>query len=227
MRRFVLANTLALVLVGGICSAARAERDHLTGYKVKDLDKVDPAGTYTMTNGYGTTSCELKKAKFFMVGSDKNAGDDPRGGAVGKYVCYKAKCDGALPPVAPLGDQFGGHNVETKKVQIVCTPAQAECESTVGGFCWFLGTPGQSCDTICNDNDRTYDAATDTYAGSTGSLANCQAVLNDMGVMGAPADTACGTGVGCNFTGFIVRCTSPATTSSATAPTAARVCACQ
>ena len=75
-RRLLVASAV-VVLVGGLCSLARAEEDHLIGYKVKDLDKIQPGGTYTVTNGFGTTNCQLKKAKFFLVRSEKNAGASP------------------------------------------------------------------------------------------------------------------------------------------------------
>jgi len=227
-RLLVVASALA-VLVGGLCPVAHAERDHLVGYKVKDIDKIQPAGTQTLTNAFGSTSCTLKKVKFLLAPSEKNVGDDPRGGKAAKYVCWKAKCDGALPPPQPMNDQFAVHTLETKKTQLVCAPALAECESVLGGFCWFLGPLGQDCDTVCDDNDRTYDAATDTYAGSTGSNANCQAVLNDVGVAGAVADigVCAGGGLGCYAGPGGTRCLTPPTVSGDSDPGAARLCACQ
>lgn len=228
-KRSVLWSLAVVVLVGASCRIALAEEDHLVGYQVKDLDKIKPGGMYTVTNQFGTTTCELKVAKFFLVRGEKNAGDDPAGGPAGKFICYKAKCDGSLPPTKPSTDQFGSHNLETKKVKIICAPAQADCESMVGGFCWFLGKIGESCDKVCTDNDRTYDTATDTYAGSSGMLANCTAVMNDIGVAGVGVDNgACADAVGCFTTaGTIVRCTAPPTTAAASNAVDVRVCACQ
>src|SRR5262249_18140411 len=174
-------------------------------------------------------TCELKKTKFFFVRGEKNGGDDPRGGPAGKFVCYKAKCTGPLPGTVAETDQFGAHSLETKKVKIICAPAVAQCRSTVGGFCWFLGSIGQSCDEVCPNNERVYDTATATYAGSGGSLANCAAVMNDLGVAGGGVDNgACTDAEGCyTSAGNIVRCTAPATTSSASNVNHIRVCACQ
>jgi len=47
----------------------------------------------------------------------------------------------------------------------------------VGGFCWYLGTANQSCDTVCQDHGG-YHEATRFYAGSDGTTPNCTAVLN-------------------------------------------------
>lgn len=229
MKRLTLLGSIIMLLVGIHSQHASAEEDHIVGYLSKDLDKIQPGGTYTFTNGLGVTTCELKKAKFLFVRGEKNGGDDPRGGSAGKFVCYKAKCTGPLPGTPLENDQFGNHNLETKKLKIVCAPAQAQCESTVGGFCWFLGPIGQDCDQICADSERTYDTATDTFAGSSGSLANCVSVMNDIGVIGGGVDNgACSAGVGCFTTGgAIIRCTAPPTTSSASDPLDRRVCACQ
>lgn len=122
MKRLMLMGSVVAIVVGVLVAQARAEEDHLVGYSAKDLSGVLPPGTYTFDNGYGTTTCELKKAKFLFMGAEKNAGDDPRGDAKGSYVCYKAKCDGALPGVAPTNDQFGNHALDTKKVKIICAP---------------------------------------------------------------------------------------------------------
>lgn len=229
MKRLALLGSIIVLLVGFSSQHASAEEDHIVGYLSKDLDKIQPGGIYTFTNGLGVTTCELKKAKFLFVRGEKNGGDDPRGGSAGKFVCYKAKCTGPSPGTPLENDQFGNHNLETKKLKIVCAPAVSECKSTVGGFCWFLGSIGQSCDEVCTDNERTYHSATDTYAGSSGSLANCQAVMNDIGVIGAGVDNnSCVDAVGCFTTGgAIIRCTLPPTTSFASNALDRRLCACQ
>lgn len=60
------------------------------------------------------------------------------------------------------------------------------CAGTwVGGYCWYLGAKGQSCDTVCASHG-SYHEATRTYAGSHGTDSNCYAVLSDLG---APADS--------------------------------------
>ncbi len=96
----------------------------------------------------------------------------------------------------------------------------------VGGACWFLGFGGESCDTACADVGLAYDPATETYAGSGGTLLQCDAVLDALGQTSPPlgefGDVDCSligaAGLGCtldNFSELRGRCTSPTTTSSA------------
>lgn len=105
---------------------------------------------------------------------------------------------------------------------------------SVGGKCWYasgLVCPGNipcSCDETCTAAGLTYDAATETYAGSSGTLANCQAVLTALGApLSSPAtDAVCDVGLGCFFNAAWFRCPSPATTSSASQAGDKRACAC-
>lgn len=60
-----------------------------------------------------------------------------------------------------------------------CPPA---CGGTsVGGYCWYFGAGGESCDTVCASHGGCDITGTRDYAGSAGSLANCQAVLSALG----------------------------------------------
>ena len=60
-----------------------------------------------------------------------------------------------------------------------CPPA---CGGTsVGGYCWYFGAGGESCDTVCTGRGGCNITGTRDYAGSAGSLANCQAVLTALG----------------------------------------------
>ncbi|MCZ6568836.1 MAG: hypothetical protein O7B23_01605 [Deltaproteobacteria bacterium] len=108
----------------------------------------------------------------------------------------------------------------------------------VGGACWFLGASEESCDTVCADAGLAYDPATETYAGSGGTLLQCHAVLDALGQTSPPlgefGDADCSLigapGMGCsldNFSDLRGRCTSPATTSSAGFAGFERACACQ
>jgi hypothetical protein len=101
--------------------------------------------------------------------------------------------------------------------------------ASVGGSCWFFGADGQSCDTVCTAQSLTYNSATSTYAGSSGSAANCLAVLTALSAgSGSIIDTGCSDGFGClGQSGLRVRCANPATNSTAAAPSIDRVCACQ
>lgn len=102
----------------------------------------------------------------------------------------------------------------------------------VGGFCWFLGVAGASCDATCTGIGKTCDPATGSYAGSGGTDANCQSVLNALGFPGPlvlPSyNCGAGNGNGCEVGGFTIRCASPATTcSNVPNPGYYRACACQ
>jgi hypothetical protein len=109
-------------------------------------------------------------------------------------------------------------------------PSPPPCAATTGGFCWFLGLSDASCDAACALAARTYDPATETYAGSGGSDANCTAVLDGLGVPAGPLLTtaACFDGVGCFHAAPLgrVRCTAPPT-NAISSGNLQRACACQ
>jgi hypothetical protein len=94
---------------------------------------------------------------------------------------------------------------------------------TVGGYCWYYGSNGQSCDTVCATHGL-YNAATDTYAGSGGTSGNCLAVLNALGAPGSTINVGIGS-MGCAvLSGTRLRYN--ATTSSASDVSVSRACAC-
>ena len=106
----------------------------------------------------------------------------------------------------------------------------------VGGACWFLGADGQSCTDVCNDTGLSYDQATLTYAGSEGNDANCNGVLDALGVQAAqfrPGVVDATSGIGCVFIPrslfgpYRARGTQPPTSASAASFGAVRACACQ
>lgn len=98
----------------------------------------------------------------------------------------------------------------------------------VGGFCWYEGGDNESCTTVCTGRGG-YNDATRTYAGSDGSVANCNAVklafgANTSGTSGSLP------GIGCNarFDGRFRGITDTGTTDESTASTSGynRYCAC-
>jgi hypothetical protein len=149
LNRVLLAAAVALAAQLLAAGAGMAEQDHMKGYKSKDLNKV-VGGIHSFADRYGTDNCELKKPAFLMVRSEKDAGDDPRGGVAKDYVCYKAKCAGGLLPVQDASSQVGVHSMEAKKPQLVCLPVGL-CE--LGGdntACQGYGDV--SCSTCCDAN---------------------------------------------------------------------------
>ena len=116
-----------------------------------------------------------------------------------------------------------------------CFCSLGSCPSggvSVGARCWYSNVSSVSCDALCASVSLTYDEATLTYAGSDGSFANCNAVLSALGAAATSAGDAagCSAGLGCMYDSNgpgRTRCTSPATTSSASAANTMRACACQ
>jgi hypothetical protein len=114
---------------------------------------------------------------------------------------------------------------------LACDPACCTGQ-LVGGFCWFLGAPGASCDAVCTGMGMTCNPATETYAGSGGTDANCGSVLAALGVgdpfTGSPPCPA-GAGLGCVDLPSVgeLRCTPPVTDCAASFVGLARACACQ
>lgn len=113
---------------------------------------------------------------------------------------------------------------------------------SMGGYCWYLGSYGQSCDTVCSGRGGVNMTGTLNYSGSGGTDANCLNVASQFGAtshQGSGMD--CGdsvSGVGCVIMNFQAsamsyRCTRGTTSSGATAISMAnlfvqtgRVCAC-
>ena len=107
----------------------------------------------------------------------------------------------------------------------------ASCDGTwMGGFCWYLGALNESCDSVCTTHGG-YNAGTQTYAGSGGTLANCTAVLNALrgGYGTLISDNASALAYGCVYrtsSDLSFRYTGTPTTSSSASPVFQRTCAC-
>jgi hypothetical protein len=106
------------------------------------------------------------------------------------------------------------------------TPPTSCDGASVGGACWYLGDPAESCDTVCAPHDGVM-METRSYAGSDGTQPNCWAVLDALGDSSIPfGDSPNAPGLGCYVElGERVRCTYP-TTAAATYPSVRRACAC-
>lgn len=112
----------------------------------------------------------------------------------------------------------------------VTTVAAPTCGGAeVGGYCWYYGAMGQSCAVACASVSLTCDeTATRNYAGSAGTNANCQAVLD---ALGAPADASMGStpvALGCYYgTSMTGRTRGSSTTTCASSTgTTNRACVC-
>lgn len=80
------------------------------------------------------------------------------------------------------------------------TSTSTSCVGTsVGGYCWYYSTLGQSCTTVCSTHGG-YDSATESYAGMAGSDNNCNAVLTALGEANLNYIAgACAVGAGCFY----------------------------
>lgn len=100
----------------------------------------------------------------------------------------------------------------------------------VGGACWYLAADNESCTTACASHGG-YNEATNTYAGTGGSNANCDSVFAGLGVGGGTSQDpgVCNAGYGCHYDVALTqryRCVNPATTENALITGLQRVCAC-
>ena len=97
----------------------------------------------------------------------------------------------------------------------------------VGGGCWYWGSSGASCTSTCSSHGG-YSDLTRTYAGSSGSGANCKTVLDALNANTGQSSptTSSDTGMGC-FTYSAYRYWSTnATTEGAATGGRGRACAC-
>lgn len=70
-----------------------------------------------------------------------------------------------------------------------------------GGFCWYYGGSGQSCTDVCASRGGTTNGVV-THTGSSGTMANCIAVAQGLGVTYSTANDG-GIGGGMGFAGCL------------------------
>ncbi len=95
--------------------------------------------------------------------------------------------------------------------------------SVVGGYCYYLGTNGNSCDTICSQKGLSCDASGLTYAHI--DITKCSVVGNLLNSIGLTGANYAGT-LGCSFNGSRWRLTNSAPICSAINGSNAPACAC-
>lgn len=110
-----------------------------------------------------------------------------------------------------------------------CVGSSGGCAgSCVGGYCWYYGGDGQSCDTVCSGHGGCNLSGTKDYAGSGGTNQHCADVL--YALRGQTYSIALGTHtLGCTISGSNTasRGLSPYTTTCAASYGASnRACAC-
>lgn len=117
---------LAAVMALGLPSLAlaAAEADNQVCYKMKDTNQVDGEANALLA---GFLNCTVRvKAVMLCVAKDRDGGDDPRGGALGTTICYKAKCadTGGTLASGTLDTQYGTHatTVDVDRPAMICLP---------------------------------------------------------------------------------------------------------
>ena len=115
----------------------------------------------------------------------------------------------------------------TTSTTLATTTTLPPCQANVGGFCWALGAAGEDCDAACAPLGKTCGTGTVTYAGSSGTQAQCDAVLTALGQSATLLSAPCTDGYGCNVGSIGVHCSSPATTCGAATAGVQRACACE
>lgn len=98
----------------------------------------------------------------------------------------------------------------------------------VNGTCWFLGAANAACNTTCTNAGGTYNASgpTQSFAGSGGSNANCQTILDALTAPGTGASANISNTMGCYVNGTTRQRGTTATGASTTLSNSRRACAC-
>lgn len=106
----------------------------------------------------------------------------------------------------------------------------------VGGYCWYIGSQGASCDTTCSGHGGCNLTGTRNYVGSGGTRANCNAVTGTFApgaTNGSDNTQTSWGGIGCTsvFSSMLgttssIRYTGVTTSCGASISSRQRVCAC-
>jgi hypothetical protein len=223
MGRLLVVGLIALTAASAsaVANPCAAGKDKCVSKKVGAIFKC-----YSKADNPGVTAAVL--AACIQAAKDKfDGGADPTKGCFAKLEGKFAGSCLTTNDVAPLETTVDSF---TQDAYCALHPAAASCipcQATTGGFCWFLGSEGADCDSTCAAVGRVYDPATKAYAGSDGTDANCQNVLDAllMTAVGPIVDISAG-GFGCCVPYDGARDTDP-TLSGISKPGLNRVCACQ
>jgi hypothetical protein len=163
-------------------TAAQAQFDHQTCYKVKDSQKFAATADFLAEQAAFTAAqCKITgKAAFFCVPSDKNlmtltvdkvptaALPVPGTTPLPDTICYKAKCLATPPATQEVVDQFGSRTLSKFKIAMVCAPA-----FKVAPTCQLPDPPQ------CTFNDPCTDGICSTTRGACTLQADCPLAPNE------------------------------------------------
>jgi len=204
-----LALLAALVLLAPALSHAATPDEKCTAIKLKATGKkaFEKAKCHQKAVLKATTvdaGCLLKAETKFTT-------------AIGK-ADSTGTCVGTATSLEAMVDAFVTAMVES---------ATCANGAIVGGLCWYLGAAGESCNTVCANQGLAYDPATNTYVGAAGTGANCEAVLDALGVpAGVLLEFDCLNEIGCYYDGGRNRCNVEPVNPAASFGGGAPACAC-
>jgi hypothetical protein len=212
--RIVTVSAAALVGLAAIAADAADPADKCESGKLKESAKY--------------ASCRLKAESKAILKATTPDFTKCESKFTPKFNALETKAGMGVCPTE--GDEPGINARITGDAADIALRLSGACPgAVVAGSCWIWGGVEESCDTACANVDLSYDAATRTFSGSDGTLANCAAVLNALGA--PPPSTIENVGpdsVGCFTDGSTAWRRDPVnTTSSQSWPTIRRACACQ
>jgi hypothetical protein len=216
-------------------------------------------GSVKLSNGVDTVTLSMPCANWSTNGAGtlykyKDTTGAPKVGKVkaGLLKVVSASIGGFPLPILPSGvnvevkvgadthcmtfDSNNGFPATSEKLLVRDAPV-GSCMSTclssggqfVGGYCWYLGAAGESCDTTCAALGLSCHPATQSYAGHPGgSLTRCDAVLEALTGM-ANQPSTCGTVLkpsGCSSIGSWCYDDMSTTSCADSEPAWSRACAC-
>jgi hypothetical protein len=162
-----------------------------------------------------------------LVAEDGTSPDD--GGADADFAPDADAADADAAADADTADD--GHVDAADDVAVDVDAPPGPCSGTsLGGHCWYLGEVEHDCASACTSHGG-YAEGTRTYAGSDGTNAHCDEVLDALGVAGERTSTlsASFVGAGCFYMNMVdvrYRVADTPTNATATYTLARRACAC-
>jgi hypothetical protein len=215
-----------LVTTPDVCwyrgDAVNQSCDKVCVNKAQSTTNLDRTKNYVGSEAANKTNCETVADLVDNLGSDTSADLTTTTYGVGCYISsgsgypWKWEDTGPTTSTGVKSDAYRvcGCNLLTCTGQIV------------GGYCWYKGTAGQSCETVCASNGH-YGVATAAYAGSGGTDVNCQAVAAKFGTYawGGTVTRDAG-GLGCHTNGTTLYRDTNLTNNVASNGSYQRFCAC-
>lgn len=148
-------------------------------------------------------------------------------------MCKKVTNNNSLALFIPTGTSAEWSAFRSYAPSVTLAECQKPCAGlSLGGYCWYAGTMGASCDSTCTTHGSCDLVGTRDYAGSNGTLANCAAIIAALGFPSMRSVDLTTDYFGCAFYGYFIhdkeaeRWSGVVTTCAAPAWRRQRICAC-